>query len=163
MKPMRLLLLLSGTLVAGAAYAAAGGSIELKTLAQQQKITVASDGTKHIEIVPAGRVLPGTEVIYTIRYRNVGKKAAGNIVVSDPIPQHMNYVADSATGKGTDISFSVDGGKHWASSPDKLEIDNGNGTTRIATAKDVTNIRWIVKGRLAPGANGSVGFHAVLQ
>jgi uncharacterized repeat protein (TIGR01451 family) len=155
--------LLAGLFISTGALAAAVGSIELQTVAQQMKTTVAADGTKHTDVVPAGRVLPGTEVIYTIRYRNVGKKAAENVVVSDPVPRHMNYVAGTASGKNTAISFSVDGGKHWASSPDELEIDNGNGTTRTATAKDVTNIRWVVKGKLAAGASGFVSFHALLQ
>lgn len=156
-------LVLSTLLIAVAAQAAEPGSIKLQTIAQQEKVTVGKDGVKHTEIVPAGRVLPGVEVIYTIKYTNVGKKPAENVVVNDPIPEHMTYVDGSATGDNTAISYSVDGGKHWSAMIETLEIDNGNGTTRSATARDVTDIRWVVKGKLAPGATGQVSFHAVLQ
>lgn len=164
MKMLRLsLFAVSILMFAVAAQAAEPGSIKLQTIAQQEKVIVGKDGVKHTEIVPAGRVLPGVEVIYTIKYTNVSKKPAENVVVNDPIPEHMIYVDGSAIGNGTAISYSVDGGKHWSAMLETLEINNGNGTTRSATARDVTDIRWVVKGKLAPGATGEVSFHAVLQ
>lgn len=164
MKMFRLsLFAVSILMFAVAAQAAEPGSIKLQTIAQQEKVIVGKDGVKHTEIVPAGRVLPGVEVIYTIKYTNVSKKPAENVVVNDPIPEHMIYVDGSAIGNGTAISYSVDGGKHWSAMLETLEINNGNGTTRSATARDVTDIRWVVKGKLAPGATGDVSFHAVLQ
>jgi uncharacterized repeat protein (TIGR01451 family) len=164
MKMLRLsLFAVSILMFAVAAQAAEPGSIKLQTIAQQEKVIVGKDGVKHTEIVPAGRVLPGVEVIYTIKYTNVSKKPAENLVVNDPIPEHMIYVDGSAIGNGTAISYSVDGGKHWSAMLETLEINNGNGTTRSATAREVTDIRWVVKGKLAPGATGEVSFHAVLQ
>jgi len=150
-------------LLATAVRAAPPGSIKLQTIAQQEKVIVGKDGKKHTEIVPAGRVVPGVAVIYTIKYTNVGKKPAENVVVNDPIPQHMNYVDGSATGANTAISYSIDGGKHWSAMLETLEIHNSDGTTRSATARDVTNVRWVVKGKLAPGASGQVQYRAVLQ
>lgn len=164
MKMLRLsLFAVSILMFAVAAQAAEPGSIKLQTIAQQEKVIVGKDGVKHTEIVPAGRVLPGVEVIYTIKYTNVSKKPAENLVVNDPIPEHMIYVDGSATGDGTAISYSADGGKHWSAMIETLEIDNGNSTTRSATARDVTDIRWAVKGKVAPGATGQVSFRAVLQ
>lgn len=164
MKMLRIsVLLLSALLFAAAAQAAAPGSIKLQTIAQQAKVVVDKDGSKHTEIVPVGRVLPGTEVIYTIKYTNVGNKPTENVVVNDPVPEHMTYVDGSAGGENTVITYSVDGGKHWSAMIETLEIDSGNGTTRSATARDVTDIRWVVKGKLAAGASGQVTFRAVLQ
>lgn len=40
-------------------------------------------------------VLPGTEVIYTISYRNAGVGAASNLIIADSIPLFTTYVADS--------------------------------------------------------------------
>jgi uncharacterized repeat protein (TIGR01451 family) len=158
------LFLLFGLLTALAVQAApANGSIELQSIAQQQKVTVDKDGTKHIEMVPAARVVPGTEVLYTINYRNVGAKPADNVVVDDPVPAHMSYIADSAIGDNTTISYSVDGGKTWGSSLAQLSAKNADGSTRPATEKDCTNVRWVVNGKVAPGAKGSVSFRAVLQ
>ncbi|MGH8369732.1 MAG: hypothetical protein ACRESC_02010 [Gammaproteobacteria bacterium] len=164
MKMLRLpVFVVAMLLFAVTVQAAAPGSIKLQTIAQQEKVTVDKDGVKHTEIVPAGRVLPGVEVIYTIKYTNVGNKPAEDVLVNDPIPEHMTYVDGSANGDGTAISYSVDGGKHWSAMLENLEIDNGNSTTRSATARDVTDIRWVVKGKVAAGASGQVSFRAVLQ
>lgn len=164
MKSIRIpLFLLAGALLALNVQAAPPGSIELQAVAQQQKITVARDGTKHTEMVPAARVVPGTELLYTVNYRNVGSKPAGDVVVNDPIPAHMTYVAGSATGDNTTITYSIDGGKTWAAALEKLTVKNPDNTTRPATEKDCTNIRWVVNGMVAAGAKGSVSFRAVLQ
>jgi hypothetical protein len=83
-------------------------------------------------------------------------------VITDPIPQDMMYVANSAAGESADITFSVDGGKTWGK-PETLQVKNADGTMRVASPKDYTDIRWILKGKLAPGAKGTVTFHATLQ
>lgn len=164
MKSLTLPLLLIATLAfAGTATAQSSGSIELTAKATQQKTVTAADGSKKTVMVPAARVVPGTVVTYTITYRNVGTQPAGDVVVQDPIPAHMNYVAGSVEGANTAIAFSVDGGKTWADSLDKLTIANADGSTRVANAADCTNIRWTVNGNVAPGASGKVVFRAVLQ
>jgi uncharacterized repeat protein (TIGR01451 family) len=164
MKPIRIPLLSLGLLAAFALQAApVNGSIELQSVATQQKVTVETDGSKHTETVPAARVVPGTEVTYTINYRNVGAKPADDVVINNPVPGHMDYVADSATGANTAISYSADGGKTWAGTLAQLSVKNADGSTRPATEKDCTHIRWVVNGKVAPGANGSVSFRAVLQ
>jgi uncharacterized repeat protein (TIGR01451 family) len=166
MKPIRIPLFLFFGLLSVAALAQAvtpSGSIELQAVAQQQKVTVDKDGTRHTAMVPAARVLPGTEVTYIINYTNVGTKPVESVVVNDPIPEHMTYVPGSVKGDNTTIAFSADGGKTWASSPSALTVTNPDGSTRPATPKDYTHIRWTVNGALAAGARGSVSFRATLQ
>src|SRR5690242_7108546 len=126
-----------------AAAALAAQSLELTTVAQQVKTTVDAKGVPHTQIVPLERALPGTEVVYTITYHNVGKQPAGDVVVSDPIPAHMNYMAGSAEGKDMEISFSIDGGKTWGK-PEELTVKNADGTLSQAQPKDYTNIRWVL-------------------
>lgn len=60
------------------------------------------------------------------------------------------------------ITFSIDGGKTWGK-PEELRIKNADGTTTDALPRDYTNIRWVLNGKLAPGAQGTVSFHAILQ
>lgn len=164
MKSIRIPLLLVGLLAAFALQAApANGSIELQSVATQQKVTVEKDGSKHTEMVPAARVTPGTEVTYTVTYHNVGSKPAGDVVINNPVPEHMDYVADSATGANSTISYSADGGKSWAATLAQLSVKGADGSMRPATEKDCTHIRWVVNGKVAPGAKGSVSFRAVLQ
>lgn len=142
--------------------AATPGHINLQTVGLQEKVTVAKDGTKHTDIVPADHVLPGTEVIWNINYEIIGNDPVTDAVITDRIPPNMVYVAGSASGDKADITFSVDGGKTWAA-PEKLQVKNADGTLRDAQPKDYADIRWILKGTLAPGAKGTVTFHAVLQ
>lgn len=149
-------------LASAAAYAAEPGSISLKSIAQQVKITTDDKGVQHTTLVPAGKVLPGTEVVYSFEYMNVGKKPTSDVVITDKVPEHMTYVPDSAEGKGMDITFSIDGGKTWGT-PDQLTVRDADGTTHTALPKDYNAIRWVLKGSLAVGAKGSVSFHAVLQ
>jgi len=138
------------------------GHIKLQTLGFQEKVTVAKDGTKHTDVVPADHVLPGTEVIWNVNYEIIGNQPVTDAVITDPVPQNMEYVAGSATGDKADILFSVDGGKTWGT-PDKLQVKNADGSSRNALPKDYTAIRWILKGTLAVGTKGTVTFHAILQ
>lgn len=156
--------ILVGLLFIGAPVWAAPqqGHISLQTVGTQIKVTVGKDGKQERQLEPANHVLPGTEVIWTINYKIVGGQPVTNAEITDPIPAHMVYVADSASGADTDISFSVDGGKTWGKAGE-LQIKSADGTTTTALPKDYTNIRWIVRGRLAPGAKGSVSYHAILQ
>ena len=138
------------------------GHIKLQTVGFQEKVTVAKDGTKHTDLVPADHVLPGTEVVWNINYEIIGAGSVTDAVVTDPVPQNMTYVAGSATGGNADITFSVDGGKTWGK-PENLQVKNADGTLRTALPKDYTAIRWILKGTLAVGAKGTVTFHATLN
>ncbi|HSN18449.1 MAG TPA: hypothetical protein VLV87_09570 [Gammaproteobacteria bacterium] len=152
--------LLSGW--AFSALAAQPGYLKLQTVGFQEKVTVDKDGTKHTDIVPADHVLPGTEVIWKINYEIIGNQPVTDAVITDPIPQHMQYVAGSAAGDRADITFSVDGGNTFAT-PDKLQVKNPDGSVRTALPKDYTTVRWVLKGTLSPGAKGTVTFHAILQ
>lgn len=148
--------------LAGTTALAAAPSLELTTVVQQVKVTTDAKGVQHTQVVAMDRALPGTELVYTITYHNVGKQPAGDVVVSDPIPEHTVYIPGSAEGAGMEISYSVDGGKTWGQ-PAALKVKNADGTLRDAEAKDYTHIRWVLKNKLAAGASGTVSFHAVLQ
>ena len=152
---------LSAALLAGTAFAASG--LQLVNTVQQVQVTTDADGVQHKTVGPMGRALPGSELVYTTAYHNVGKQAVdAGAAITDPIPDHTVYVPGSAEGAGTDITFSVDGGKTWGA-PEALKVKNADGTLSDAQAKDYTTIRWVLKGKLAPGATGTVSFHAVLQ
>ena len=56
----------------------------------------AADGTMHNERVPAAKVVPGTEVIYVITYRNAGKQPATEVVITNPIPAELAYRPERA-------------------------------------------------------------------
>jgi len=119
-------------------------------------------GEKAKRLVPASKVVPGDEVIYTITYLNKGSLPADRVVVTDPIPPEVSYVDGSAFGAGTEIEFSADGGKIWGA-PAALKVKGADGKERPAIAADYTHLRWKVAASVGPGQKGFVRFRAVLK
>ena len=137
-------------------------AIELTSIVEQEVTTLDEQGNKVVKRVPAEKVLPGKEVIYTTRFKNNGGEPAEDIIISNPIPQHTVYKLKSATGKETDVVYSVNGGKSFHYS-NQLRVVAQDGSERIAEAKDYTDIRWVYQGQLQPGDEGVVEFRVVLQ
>lgn len=143
------------------ALAATSGSIKVKSVAQIEKEVVGADGKRHITLVPADKAVPGTAVVFSNTFENVGAKAASNIVINNPVPDNTEYQAGSAYGADTEITFSIDGGKTFASA-EQLTVKTAQGVV-IAKPSTYTHIRWSYQKQLAPGATGEVGFRAVIK
>jgi uncharacterized repeat protein (TIGR01451 family) len=148
-------------LLAGAQQA---GSIAVTSTAEVEAVQKTAGGKIEVKRVDASnaKVTPGDVVVFTNRYRNKGTTPAANVVVINPVPEHMIYVDLSAEGKGTKIEFSTDGGKTFAA-PGKLTVTDKEGRVRPALPKDYTHIRWTVIAPLSPGASGVVSFRARVQ
>ena len=131
-------------------------SVELEVVMQDEQ------GKKIVKRIPAEKVTPGSEIIYTTRFKHNGDQPAADIVISNPIPEHTVYKADSATGANTKAMFSVDGGQSFHAA-DQLKVTDVNGATRMAEAKDYTDIRWTYQGNFNPGEEGAVEFRVVLK
>ena len=131
--------------------------IELTTTAQVEVTETDSQGKEIVKRQPAKRIVPGSIVIYTITAKNTGNEPAENVRVTNPIPKHTVYVDGSAFGAGTDITFSVDGGKSFGK-PEKLTIEATNGTTRPATTEDYTHVHWNFDFELQPGKKAPVWY-----
>ena len=123
--------------------------IKLTTTAEIEVTKINQRGEKIVERTTATRVIPGTEVIYTITAKNTGTEPADNVVVTNPIPSQMTYVDDSAFGDRTTITFSVDGGKTYHPA-NKLTVKGTDGKTHAATAADYTHVRWTLQFSLQP-------------
>jgi uncharacterized repeat protein (TIGR01451 family) len=137
-----------------------GNCIELKTSAEVEKEVVNDKGEKSKTLVPAGTVVPGTEVVLTVTANNVCKQASDKVVINNPVPEHMTLVPGSVIGAGSDITFSVDG-KTFAPAG-KLTV-TADGATRPARVEEYKHIRWEFKNSLAPGASAFGRFRAVLN
>jgi uncharacterized repeat protein (TIGR01451 family) len=112
--------------------------------------------------VPVDKAVPGTVVIYTTTFSNNGAKPAGNIALTNPVPANTTYVAGSAFGDNTDITFSIDGGKTYLPA-DKLRVKTPDGRERAAVPSDYTHLRWTYRGELAPSKTGTAGFRASIN
>jgi len=141
-------------------YAEKQGHIEIKSTVQILK-TVIEDGKQVQKLFPATKVLPNTVLFYQNTFTNISTEPADKIKLINPIPQHTLYQVGSAQGENSDITFSVDGGKHWAK-PEALTILNKEGDAIPASPKDYTHIRWIYLQDLAPAEQKNVSFQAKL-
>ncbi len=145
-----------------AAWAQSNGHIQLTSKAEIEKEIVSPEGKKEVRRVPASKVVPGSEVVFTTAYENVSKEKAENAVITNPVPEHMIFSENSARGAGTIITFSIDNGKSF-NIPANLIVLDAAGRKFPARAQDYTHIRWEMKDPLPPGAKGEVSFRAILK
>lgn len=143
--------------------APASAAVALSTTVQKVVHETTGDGTVVTKLVDAQKVVPGDELHYTIVFRNDGDKPAdaGSIVITNPLPDNTVYIADTAFGSGTRISYAVDGTEHFAT-PDKLTVVR-DGAEVPASSADYTAIRWAFQPALAPAAQGHVSFNVRLK
>ena len=140
----------------------AQGRLELNNAAFQEVEVENVSGEMELVRQPVSKVVPGTEVIYVVTYRNVGDEAASNVVVTNPIPSVMEYVGMSASGRNTNASFSADGGGNYLAF-NQLTVTDAEGRSRPASAADITNVRFQLRSPVQPGSTGTVEYRARLK
>jgi uncharacterized repeat protein (TIGR01451 family) len=162
MKRIQLYCIWAALLLLVPATALARDHIRLRSVAEMEKAVFNEEGRKEIRRLPAEKVPPGGEVIFTTHYENVSEEAVEKAVITNPVPEHMVYTMGSARGAGTLITFSVDNGKSY-DIPARLFVYDATGRKYPARAKDYTHIRWTFENPLPSGAGGEVSFRAILQ
>jgi uncharacterized repeat protein (TIGR01451 family) len=145
-----------------AAAAQATDTLQLTNQVYQEIEKPLPDGTVRKELVPAAKVVPGTEVLYVITYRNVGSEPADDVVITNPLAKELAYRPESAAGIKTRVEVSVDGGGSFGALV-SLKVSDGQGGTRSAQAGDVTHLRWKLAEPVEPQGEGEVSFRAVLR
>jgi len=154
-----------GVIAFSVAFAANGQAvspaIKLRTIAEVETQSVEA-GHKIVRLVPADRVVPGDEVIYTLEIRNVGPTSLTAPTITIPVPAHTTYVADSATGPGAEVSYSADAG-HTFDRAENLQVPGSDGKMRSANASDYTNIRWKFKKIMKSYSVAFARFRAVVK
>ena len=119
---------------------------------------------------PGGTQDPGTDLLYTIVYTNIGGQPAKNLIVVDPNPanvvpaervfHNVDFKVGSLTsspgssGLVATFQYSNDGGTTWTYVP-----VSGAGGAPAGYDRFVTNVRWSFAGNLsqtAPNNTGSV-------
>jgi len=130
--------------------------VELKTEMYKVVEIQKANGTSKIEWVKPDSITPGDRVGYRIIVENKGDKPADDIVLNNPVPENTTYVDGSARGANSSIVFSVDQGKTFTT-PEKLFIIK-DGKKLPASAKDYSNVRWVLTSPLKAGEKGSVQY-----
>ena len=137
-------------------------AVEFQVVAEVEVKVKNDAGVEETRRVPATKVPPGVAVIYTLHADNKGSKPADDVVVTNPIPEHMDYVEGSASTDGVKVTFSTDGGKTYLPK-EKLVVKGKDGVSRAALASELTHIRWQFEKPLAPGESRSVEFRARVE
>lgn len=120
------------------------------------KIVVENGREKHVMAEPK-IVVPGDKLVFATAYRNTGSAAVNNFVVTNPIPAGVMLAPEGAAS----ADVSVDGGKTWGKLM-SLTVTGANGVKRAAQSSDVTHVRWTLA-QVAPGASGTVSYHAIVR
>lgn len=153
------LIIFTLAVISSAAFAA---EEQIKVWSKAETMTtVEKDGKKTEKKIPAVKVLPGKVVYYTTEFKNISKKSVDGINIINPIPKLTTYIGKSAAGANTTVTFSIDGGKTWAT-PDKLKKKGKDGKMVVASAENYTHIRWKHKGPLQSGKTGKATFQVTL-
>lgn len=144
--------------VLGGTSALAATPLELKSDVFVERQVVRNDGSNTVVLEKPNLVTPGDNLVFVVRYKNVGTATANNFVVTNPLPA---AVAFNGTTDGLEI-VSINGGKSWGTLG-TLRVANVDGTTRPATATDVTHIKWNLNQPLTAGAEGKVIFRGIVK
>lgn len=96
----------------------------------------------------ADRVNRGDRVVTILSWK---QSAAGGFTVTNPVPRHLAYQGSAAGNE----EVSVDGGRTWGHLG---ELTIGS---RLATAEDVTHVRWHVPA--ARAASGRIAYSGIVR
>jgi uncharacterized repeat protein (TIGR01451 family) len=163
MKATRFACVLIGLLLVPAAVLAKP-QIDL-SISAQKEIVIVENGKEMVKRVPADAVSPGETIYYTIHYANTGSAPATDLLVHDPIPEGTAFIPGSASERGAEVTFSIDGGKTFKK-PSLLtyEVRRDDGKTEklVATPETYTHIRWKIK-KIAAGERGALAFQVMVK
>jgi uncharacterized repeat protein (TIGR01451 family) len=116
------------------------------------------DGTKMVVLEKPRLLTPGDNLVFVVKYKNVGGATASNFVVTNPLPSAIQF---NGTSDGLEV-VSVDDGKNW-DFLGKLRVGKADGTSRPAQRSDVTHIKWNLNQPLTAGAEGKLIFRGVVK
>jgi uncharacterized repeat protein (TIGR01451 family) len=146
------------TLVFANAIAFAATPLQLVSDVFVERQVVKADGSKTVILEKPNLVTPGDNLVFVVRYKNIGGATASNFVVTNPLPA---AVAFDGTSDGLEI-VSVDGGKSWGILG-TLRVAKADGTLRPALRSDVTHLKWNLNQPLTAGAEGKLIFRGIVK
>jgi uncharacterized repeat protein (TIGR01451 family) len=132
--------------------------VQLQLAAQKKVIVADEQGQPQIAWQELNgqqvQVQPGDELRYTLNGENTSDRPVKNLEVTQPIPQSMIYVLNSATVgalQGAEITYSIDSGKSFVKTP-MIDVKKADGTVekQSAPAAAYTHVRWNFGQSVAP-------------
>ncbi|AMO71467.1 DUF11 domain-containing protein [Sphingorhabdus sp. M41] len=138
--------------------AMAANSVSLSSDVYVERKVAKPNGTTALVLEQPKTVTPGDNLVFVVKYRNVGNAPASDFSVTNPLPK---AVAFKGTSDGTEI-VSVDGGKKWGPLSD-LTYSSGNGDVRPALMTDVTHVKWKFNRSISAGSGGKLVFRGTVK
>ena len=160
-KTMTVLILFAFSVMVSMNAYAEGGVIKFSNNAFKQVVSKAADGSAQYDYIEPKQVLPKDVILYEIVFENISDQNVTDIVINTPVANNSKYRGNSADGKSTDITFSVDG-KNFAAA-DALTVKDDSGKSWQAKPENYTAIRWIYKDVLKPGEKGKVTYKTSIK
>jgi uncharacterized repeat protein (TIGR01451 family) len=161
-KKLRMFALAALCVMQAAANAQEAQRLDTELIAEVRVDLSSATMQKLLRYEPATKVSQGEVVYYTVRIRNPGLEYVRDVTVTQRVPVNTAYVAESASGPGAEVLFSIDGGQTFAR-PEQLALVDASGLKRPATPQMYTHIQWRLRNALAPGAVALARFQAVFQ
>ncbi|HJR71181.1 MAG TPA: hypothetical protein VKA43_14155 [Gammaproteobacteria bacterium] len=120
----------------------------------------ADDGDAALDTGAAAVASHADELVLSVEFTNTSEQVVDAVRITSPVPAGVRYVADSASGPGSEALFSVDEGRTFGR-PDELTIVGADGVARAADAAEYTHVRFVLDAPLDAGALGIARFRAV--
>jgi len=138
------------------------GTPKLDIRIEDQKVNLSEAEKKD-----ASRIvyIPGDTLRYVITASNIGTGLMKAPEIVDPVPAGVTYVAKSASGVETDITFSMNQGNSYMAWPPYYTVRNSKGilVKREATPEMISHIKWNISKNLNPGDSTIMEFLVVVN
>jgi len=128
------------------------------------RIVAGDDGRERAE--PASETLPGEVLEYRLSYQNVSEAPLRALVITGPIPENTDYVADSdATMVVADLRVSIDGGGSYEPEPVIRERTLADGSVEeyVVPPAQYTHVRWRSETPIAPGTTQAFRYRVIVE
>ncbi len=147
--------LLASAVSAGVAQTAPPprGGLQLSSTLERIDPKVADVGDAALDVAAA-------TVVLSVKFTNTSGQVIDGVRITSAVPAAVRYVADSASGPGSEALFSVDHGRTFGR-PEELTILGADGVVRAADAAEYTHVRFVLDAPLDAGALGLARFRAV--
>ena len=108
---------------------------------------------------------PGDVIRYTIIATNIGNGVLTSPLITDPLPQGVAYLPNSAEGLNSVITYSVNNGQLFQAWPPTYRVKNENGKyeEKLASPDMVTHVRWELTKPLEPNQSHQLGFEVIVK
>jgi len=133
------------------------------------ELTVIDEKINMSQAEKEGRVAitykPGDVIRYTIIATNTGDGILTSPLITDPLPQGVAYLPNTADGLNTVITYSVNNGQLFQAWPPTYRVLNENGEyeEKLASPDMVTHVRWELTRSLEPNESHQMGFEVIVK